>query len=91
MSEMEERVARAIHEALEPWDAFEIDRAEWVKAARAAVQSMREPTHEMTGAVLQPCADRTELVRDWRDMIDSILEQNPPSPEIGRASCRERV
>jgi hypothetical protein len=56
MSEMIERVAKALQEALEdPAGNFDVRPREcYVKCARAAIAAMREPTVEMTAAAF-PC------------------------------------
>ncbi len=56
MSEMLERVAKAIQEACEgPIADFDVRPHEcYVKCARAAIGAMREPTVEMTAAAF-PC------------------------------------
>lgn len=46
MSDMVEKVARAICAAI----PFGVDQADAAKAARAAIEAMREPTEEMKSA-----------------------------------------
>lgn len=41
--------------------------------ARAGLMAIFEPDHDMTGAVLQPCEDRTEVVAQWKAMLGVVL------------------
>lgn len=80
MSEMVERVAKALHKAhyergrgLPPsWDAIDrFEREMWLFSARAAIEAMREPTRDMISA-----ANRNNHPRDidtWQTMIDAAL------------------
>lgn len=43
------------------------------RRARAAIEAMREPDHDMTANVLRPGEDRTFLVELWQRMIDGAL------------------
>jgi hypothetical protein len=78
MSEMVERVARAIYAAGKddyawPWDELNETRKEGVRdVARAAIAAMREPTE----AMLQAGSDIAHVVTldDWEYMIDEALE-----------------
>jgi DNA polymerase/3'-5' exonuclease PolX len=65
MSEMVERVARAMY--------GEIDfRGEAYKKARAAIEAMREPTEQMsTAGELTPFDCHSDVT--WRAMIDAAL------------------
>jgi hypothetical protein len=75
MSEMVERVARAIEpEAWDP-DGFDrlprpMKRARSLQRARAAIRAMRAPTTEMRMAA-QPYPKRESA---WRAMIDEALK-----------------
>ena len=95
MSEMVERVARAIaenqhqgwlydQEAVAMLDPERVAKARKFlrEAARAAIEAMREPDHDMTGNVLRPGEDRTFLVELWQRMIDGALEQSKPSSAL---------
>ncbi len=66
MSEMEERVAKAIERALYESDAGQAAIAsDYQEAARAAIEAMLEPTKEMVHAgciALRPQAARDELM-----------------------------
>lgn len=74
-SEMIATVARAINDAFycyvsnENWEPSERD----LRAARAAIQAMREPTEAMVGA----CAFgfHSERVINWKAMIDASLSE----------------
>lgn len=82
MSDMVEKVKAAI-EFLTHYDYERCDEAFMnsllEKAARAAIEAMREPTEEMLGAA-EPCMDdfgsydsRDELRRAYPAMIDAAL------------------
>lgn len=49
-----------------------------------------EPTHEMTGQVLEPMEDRRELVRAYKAML-SAAPQPPHAPDILQAVDVEKV
>lgn len=72
MSEMVEKVARAIHQTAEPWDSFETDKAEWIKQARAAIEAMHEPTEAMVNRAAMDEIFAPRLC--WVDMIDEALK-----------------
>jgi hypothetical protein len=85
VSEMVERVARAIYESTQgkwtgvPW--AEADRGEHLRQARAAIEAMREPTEGMLDAgPPEPYMDRWV----WAKMIfaalypDMALEDEKP-------------
>lgn len=78
MSEMVERVARALQAASEG-DASEW--TQWVREARAAIEAMREATTEMARAASDPYTEgRDEYwLRDeaWPAMIDAALTHGP--------------
>lgn len=42
--------------------------------ARAAIEAMREPTHDMTAAIVPVGEDRTDAVIVWQAMIDAALK-----------------
>ena len=69
MSEMIERVARALYEA----DGD--DTINWPKLARAAIAAMREPTEAMLMESSCNAVETERLVRDWQAMIDAALEE----------------
>ncbi len=75
MSEIIERVARAIHAADEPGelaDANEAHRRFCYDAARAAIEAMREPTEAM---LIEGCHGSHVTQEDsWRAMIDEALK-----------------
>lgn len=86
MSEMVERVARAIHNA-KPGNAWDWLR-EYAKGgdqtakgiiddrmleARAAIEAMREPTEDMSVAALD-CGPDRDAVTYWKVMIDAALK-----------------
>lgn len=63
MSEMVERVARAIKDA---------EQMHWNDMARAAIEAMREPTAKMV--VIADSSLRPISPRIWRAMIDEALK-----------------
>jgi hypothetical protein len=69
MTDMIERVAKAINDTMLNCGDYKP-----IGLARAAIAAMRDPDHDMTGAVLAPCVDRTSTVRSWNKMIDAALE-----------------
>lgn len=80
MSEMVERVARAIATAQwgaenatdEAWRELCDDYDLWAEA-RAAIEAMREPTKQMVEAA-DYYFDRGSPVVPWQDMIDEALK-----------------
>lgn len=82
MSEMVERVARAIDpnawEEGAHWYAFERKwrRGKSLHAARAAIEAMREPTYSMKQAV----KDGMDHAEVWSAMIAAALTSPPPPP-----------
>jgi len=85
MSDKLELVAKAIHQAVEPWDRFEIDRTEWLNVARAAIEAMREPTDKMRLAAIAEIegaageeiyAVRAMFNLGWRGAVSSILNDH---------------
>lgn len=70
MSEMVERVARAIWEIGASDDISECDAAMY---ASAAIEAMREPTQEMVDAAI---ANADGVILPWDAMIDAALEQS---------------
>lgn len=72
MADMVERVARAICEAI----PFGVDQVDAAKAARAAIEALREPTEAVCEAganVLDVLAFDMEVA--WPAMIDAILKE----------------
>lgn len=80
MSEMVERVARAMANKITGWEA---DWPTFQHAARAAIEAMREPTDWMTDAV--PASYSAAFRAIWpkicadiyRTMIDEALKVQP--------------
>lgn len=80
MSEMIDRVAKAMYEAgvEKPWRSWEQvgdnDKAFLLHYARVAITGMREPTHDMavTGQMTLESSAGASVV--WMDMIDKALE-----------------
>lgn len=88
MSEMIERVARAMHADLvaRGYTApFAEDEEIWRRFARAAIAAMRESTEAMIDAMdaigyHQTCGRqfaRRECAREWNAAIDSALTEQP--------------
>lgn len=72
MSEMVERVARAI----EAKSNFAISQHHAKALARAVIEAMREPTGEQRAAVRAIPTGNWEIARDyWRTMIDAALKE----------------
>lgn len=91
VSEMVERVAKAIHGAYwdEDWyrmDPNGVERALTLQQARAAIEAMREPNTAMIAqgesaasfGIGQP-TDEEAIPRVWHWMIDAALSKAPPS------------
>lgn len=91
MSEMVERVAKALYEArfVTTWEEFcakdrfdsELhSREDWLGFARVAVTAMREPTEGMWEAAVAARRDAkpgdAEALVMWRAMIDECLKSN---------------
>lgn len=78
MSEMVERVARAIQATRGPrenWDRVTpATRDLWMADARAAIEAMREPTEAMTDAGWRRIEERDDAAENWRMMIDAALK-----------------
>jgi len=72
MSEMIERVAKAIWCVEHPAEEWEADK-HYFDAARAAIAVMREPSLEMLEDAMD--IDDCSLLAEWRAMIDSALAQ----------------
>jgi len=70
MSEMIERVAKAIYEAMDLSDGLDGTAAKTY--ARAAIEAMREPTEAMLNASYLTSWDADEV---WKDMIDAALQE----------------
>ncbi len=74
MSEMVERVAKALDEHLR--DFPEIGAGRFKALARAAIEAMREPTPEMARAGAYCIPDGPDLdagLHAWKTMIDEAL------------------
>ena len=69
MTNMIERVAKAINDVYEP--GYYNPKS----LARAAIAAMHDPDHDMTAAILAPGDDRTETVKSWNKMIDAALNK----------------
>lgn len=77
MSEMVERVAKAMHDRRQMdiaprgnWEDLHFsNRAPWVKLARAAIEAMWEPTEEM---YIEFSGDDRAV---WQTMVDASLRQ----------------
>jgi hypothetical protein len=82
MSEMVERVARALHEAHKPWCDYTYDfehpmasREVYEALARAAIAAMREPTEGMIEARSVPgVLERSDIRLVWMAMVDAALK-----------------
>lgn len=81
MSEMVERVARAIaaSDGYDSWEAaHELTVRKYSDMARAAILALRDPTDEMIGALLLPdmdCARQYRLITaQWQIMIDEAVK-----------------
>jgi hypothetical protein len=68
MSEMIERVARAIKD-----EFYRAPTSTWNGCARAAIEAMRGPTPDMVAAIGFPAG--LEGLRCWRAMIDAALKE----------------
>jgi hypothetical protein len=68
--DMIERVARAIYNA-ECWDTAV--PGFYQRAARTAIEAMREPTEEMSHAGWRTASDISTVV--WQAMIDAALHE----------------
>jgi len=76
MSEMVERVAKAISAAEDGREWYNVHPESWERAARAAILAMREPTYAMIKAG-RWAQDHLK----WDAMIDAALnEKEPASP-----------
>ena len=73
MSEMVDAVAVAIFKALAGEPNCLISRVGADKAARAAIEAMREPTPEMLLAGAENTPDRIDMHYPWLAMIDAAL------------------
>jgi hypothetical protein len=83
MNEMIERVAKALLEDKFPpnvgialrWDQMNAyERSAWMRAARVAIETMREPTEAMLNAAgsLGFCREE-DVIEIWGPMIDAAL------------------
>jgi hypothetical protein len=97
MSEMIERVARAIWERrrgaaaiagidLEEWGDGGIPRANHIfEEARAAIEAMREPTDVMCdGAVGWHCRSSSDARNTWEEMIDEALSLSQAHSQVDK-------
>ena len=85
MSEMVERVARAIYGGPIPWEAIDpASQKILLRDARAAIEAMREPTEAMSEVgriIVGPTYEAKSLLRAreadicWRAMIDAALRK----------------
>lgn len=73
MSEMIERVARAIDEASQPPGQKDY-KVLMKNAARAAIEAMREPTMDMESAASNWQGAQMTYSDVWRAMIDAALK-----------------
>lgn len=75
MSEMVERVARAIHGTsvmVAGWDHLSrVERDSYLAAARAAIAAMRDPTFEMLNIGIDHPSNDIKV--QWQAMIDEAL------------------
>lgn len=72
MSEMVERVARAVAEFNEfSWE--HCAQSHWIDLARAAIEAMREPTEEMIRVGVKYDHECAEADGIYRAMIDAAL------------------
>lgn len=78
MSEMVERVARAICEVekMNPDDALG-GWVHWTEAARAAIEAMRNPTEAMELAFNRQSAERFNWPMMWAAAVDEALKVQP--------------
>ena len=86
MSEMIERVARAICEAerMNPDDALG-GWVHWRDAARAAIEAMREATEEMFEMGHSELIEGGDIHSAWHAMIDQALGKSNISPALDQA------
>jgi hypothetical protein len=82
---MVERVAKAIQQAsfrmIRPsWDSLDnAEKDQWRIRARAAIESLREPTEAMIEAGKSPGWSHWESRGRFNLMIDAALNEEPPS------------
>jgi hypothetical protein len=82
MSEMVDKVAKALHD-VDPTIWVGEDQSRYFKqAARAAIAAMREPTKEMWDACHKAQAD-FETGIGWQVMIDAALAEPEPDQPHG--------
>lgn len=85
MSEMVERAAKAIYEkrngtGCKPWSIQPKSHKEpYLTDAKAVIETLREPTLKMIGAVLD-AHDRGQrgYTAEWNTMIDAALNDKSP-------------
>ena len=80
MSEMIERVAKAIHHyrpnRVEPWErCVESYKKELRMQAKAAIEAMREPTNKMVKPYIDAYYRDEDMKTAWREMIDAALKE----------------
>lgn len=85
MSEMVERVARAIEPYAWGNKGFNIRREVSMDLARSAIEAMRKPTEEMYQAAwnAEVSCSYTESAHAWDAMIDAALKTQDQSDKGG--------
>lgn len=73
MSEMVERVAKAIDRVSTAMNPHRTDQELLEAAARAAIEAMREPTDEMLASLKEDWWDNETPLTVWQAMIDGAL------------------
>lgn len=75
MSEMVKKVARALSGADDPdgrqW--YAVNPEYWETLARAAIEAMRKPTHDMVGVGIAALDDEN-AISVWQAMLDEVLK-----------------
>lgn len=79
MTDMVERIARAIEQAMPNYISDELPQHDFLASARAALEAMREPTPAMFDAAESWGDDAERDLRFWQAMIDAALTP-PRSP-----------
>ena len=75
MSEMVERVARAIISSASSYAGYEANSDYWDSLARAAIEAMREPTEAMVNAAPDLRGVDFYPTDVWRAMIEAALKK----------------
>lgn len=89
MSEMIERVAKAIFDVVNDGDVVGVEMLRAEMAARAAIEAMREPDEEMTFLGNELADDYDKPAQDiYRAMINAAL--TPPPDMQSAASDKAR-